>query len=114
MALIGEVRYASHDHIAGSVSLFEATPFLKRGNIKVTGPEYSDLEVILIAMLVEFALTYASENKTLRYEHIVALDSKAARLGHILFESKQLRLWKQENKAAAFVFEQLAAFHKAS
>ena len=108
MTLIGEVRYASRDDTAGSAILFEMTPFLQNGNVKVIGPERADLEVILVAMLVEFALTFSNGNTTTRYEQLASMVTTGAQLGQMLFATKQLRQWKDEGKAASFVLDQLA------
>jgi tRNA(adenine34) deaminase len=110
MMLLREVRYASRDDTAGSANLFEATPFLRRGNVKVVGPEHADLEVILIAMLVEFALHHANGNTRSRYEQLASLETDGAQLGQRLFVSKQLRQWKDEGKSASFVLDRLAQY----
>ena len=108
MTLVGEVHYASRDDIAGSAILFEMTPFLQNGNVKVIGPERADLEVILVAMLVEFALTFSNGNTTPRYEQLASMVNTGAQLGQMLFETKLLRQWKDEGKTASFVLDQLA------
>lgn len=112
MSFIGEVRYASRDEMAGSVQLFEATPFLRKGQIRVVGPQHSDLEIILIAMLIEFALHFTDAIPSSRYEQLVSIDSEGARLGKQLFTSNQLRRWKAEERAAAFVLDQIAHYYK--
>lgn len=56
MAKIGAVHYAARDAAAGSITLLEATPFMRRGGVRVFGPERSDLEAIITAMHVEFSL----------------------------------------------------------
>jgi tRNA(adenine34) deaminase len=107
MILLGEVHYAARDITAGSAVLFEATPFLRRGHIKVVGPEHVGLEVILVAMLVEYALGYAILNTTTRYEQLASMDTDGAKLGRRLFASRQLRQWKDERRQVPFVFERL-------
>jgi tRNA(adenine34) deaminase len=56
MTKIGVVRYAARDTAAGSTALLEATPFMRRGGVRVVGPERADLEAIITAMHVEFSL----------------------------------------------------------
>jgi tRNA(adenine34) deaminase len=108
MALIGEVRYASRDEIAGSATLFESTPFLRKGNVKVVGPQNADLETILVGLLVEFALTHENDYASTRYEQLASIDSRGARLGKVLFASRQLYRWKNEGKMASFILDELA------
>lgn len=111
MTLIGEVRYAAQDEVAGSIQLLESTPFLRKGQIKVVHPQQADLEVILIALLVEFALNYANESiEPAKYRQLASIDSAGAHLGKELFASKQLRHWREEGKAASFVLNQLAEY----
>jgi tRNA(adenine34) deaminase len=110
MALIGEVHYASRDNSAGSASLFEATPFIQKGNIKVIGPEHTDLEIILVAMLVEFALTYTKDHAASRYEQLTSMVTDGAQLGRTLFASERLHKWKDEGRTAAFVLDKLVKY----
>ncbi len=51
-----EVRYASRDTVGGSTGLLEATEYMRRQGIRVVGPERADLEAIIVALHVEFAL----------------------------------------------------------
>ena len=108
MTRVGEVRYASRDGAAGSADLFQANPFLQRGKVKVVGPEHADLEAILIALMIEFALTQADKNTPSWCQRLASTVPVGAQLGQQIFASKQLRHWKDEGQAASFVFEQLA------
>jgi tRNA(Arg) A34 adenosine deaminase TadA len=108
MTRVGEVRYASRDGAAGSADLFQANPFLQRGEVKVVGPEHADLEAILIALMIEFALTQADENTASWCQRLASAVPAGARLGQQIFTSKHLRRWKDEGQAAPFVFVQLA------
>ena len=53
MADLAELRYASTEPWAGSTSMFETVPYLKNGNVWVTGPEDQRLEAVLVALQVE-------------------------------------------------------------
>lgn len=108
MTRVGEVRYASRDGAAGSIDLFQANDFLQRGQVKVVGPQQADLETILIALMIEFALTQADENTPSWCERLASLVPLGAHLGQHLFVSRQLRRWKDENQPPAFIFTQLA------
>lgn len=107
MVRLGEVRYASRDGAAGSADLFTANDYMRRGNIKVVGPEHAGLENCLVAMLIEFALTQADENSVSWCEHLATIVPTGAQLGQQLFSSRQLRHWKEEGRDTSFVFEQL-------
>ena len=52
MADVGELRYAAREPWAGSVAMFEAVPYLKRGNVRVKGPEDGHLEEVLVALQI--------------------------------------------------------------
>jgi tRNA(adenine34) deaminase len=52
MSDVGGVRYAAREPWGGSVAMFETVPYLKRGNVRVTGPEDGLLEDILVALLI--------------------------------------------------------------
>jgi tRNA(adenine34) deaminase len=108
MVRVGEVRYASRDGAGGSADLFEANAFLRRGKIKVSGPEHANLETILVAMMIEFALAQADENAAAWYELLASSVPSGAQLGQRLFAAKQLRQWRDEEKDAAYIFDQLA------
>ena len=53
MSDVGGVRYAAREPWGGSVAMFETVPYLKRGNVTVTGPEDGVLEDILVTLLIE-------------------------------------------------------------
>ncbi|MBA3490863.1 MAG: nucleoside deaminase [Rubrobacteraceae bacterium] len=53
MADVGGLRYASREPWAGSAAMFETVPYLRRANLGLVGPEYSQLEAVLVALLVE-------------------------------------------------------------
>ena len=53
IAHVREVRYAAREPWGGSAAMFDSVPYLKRGNVKVLGPEDRRLEEILAALQVE-------------------------------------------------------------
>lgn len=110
MVHLGEVRYASRDGAAGSADLFEANAYMRLGKIKVIGPESALLEVILIAMLTEWALARSliEEGARVMYEMVAARVPAGALLGDQLFSSHQLLQWREEGQTALFVCDQLA------
>jgi hypothetical protein len=107
MSLVGEVRYASRDALAGSAELFEATPFLKRGNITVVGPHHADLEYILVAMNVACGCTVYANSPSWT-DYLNTEQSVGVQLGQYLFAREQLQQWKDEGRSTSFIFDQLA------
>ncbi|MDQ4062621.1 MAG: nucleoside deaminase, partial [Actinomycetota bacterium] len=53
MADLAEVRYASTEPWAGSTAMFETVPYLKKGEVRMVGPEDPRLEAVLAALQVE-------------------------------------------------------------
>jgi tRNA(adenine34) deaminase len=53
MSDVGEVRYAAREPWGGSAAMFETVPYLKRGNVRVAGPEDGHLEEILVSLQIE-------------------------------------------------------------
>ena len=107
MARMREVHYAARDNFSGGVSLVDKTPFLKSGNLNIIGSQDSELEVVLLGMLIEVALTIPHPDRTLWIEQLSLGLPVASQLGHDLFASRQLQIWKEEGKKAAFVIDQL-------
>jgi tRNA(adenine34) deaminase len=109
MANAREVRYATRDNTSGASSLIDKTPFLKNGNLHIQGSEDPELEQVLLAMLVESALSHPSYPAKEAWAEQLALGVPVAgALGRQLCDSRQLRFWKEEGKNAAFVIDQLA------
>ena len=105
---IRTVYYASKDIGAGSADLFTANKFMERAQIQVTGPEHADLETILIAMLVEITLRRDEKNMSLLYETVDKVHHTGANLGKDLFSTRQLDLWKNQGRTAAYIYDQLS------
>lgn len=107
MARLHEVRYAARDTAAGGSSLIDKTSFLKSGNLHIIGSEDDELEVVLLGILIEVALTIPHPNRTAWIKVLSSEVPVASQLGHELFASKQLHFWKEEAKEASFVIDQL-------
>jgi tRNA(adenine34) deaminase len=56
MSDVKEVRYAAREPWGGSAAMFETVPYLKRGNVRVIGPEDGRLEEVLVALQIEHFL----------------------------------------------------------
>jgi tRNA(adenine34) deaminase len=107
MAHMKEVHYAVRDGGSGGASLIDKTPFLKSGNIQVFGSEDPELEIVLMAVLVESTLSQSHPNATEWIEQLSSGVPLGARLGNQLFAAQSLRKWKEETKDAAFVLDHI-------
>lgn len=108
MTRLGAVRYASRDGAAGSAELFDATPFMQRGEIAVSGPQRPDLEATLVALLVEFALGQDDANTPSWCERLGLVVPDGLALGATLVESGELRRWAADGRTADSVVDTLA------
>jgi tRNA(adenine34) deaminase len=111
MALIGEVRYAARDPLAGSTELFGASRFMRRRPIKIVGPEREDLEALVIAMNVEFELR---SSEVAVDENFPALEDwqpvlpRAVEFGEVLYRSGALQDLRERGASTRQVIEHLA------
>lgn len=88
---VQEVRYASRDPVAGSTQLLSATPHMRRRQIRVVGPEYQDLEAIVIALHTEFSLRFQGMDPDWWVlEAWAAVVPQGVRLGRYLAASGEL------------------------
>jgi tRNA(Arg) A34 adenosine deaminase TadA/predicted kinase len=92
MLALKEVRFAARDPAAGSVALFGATDFMRRGGVNVEQLEVPDLEAVLIAMNTDALLSIA-ERFNLRppIHRWEAAGLPGVAFGRELFASGQLR-----------------------
>jgi tRNA(adenine34) deaminase len=119
MSGLRELRYAARDPYAGSVNLLGTTPYLQRKPIRIVGPERTDLEIVIMALNVEWRLHYRGEDWRLRYRGGARDDvvlatwapviPQAVHLGTALFESGDLRRMRERGISAAAACDQLAA-----
>jgi tRNA(adenine34) deaminase len=85
MADVAELRYSSREPWAGSTAMFETVPYLKKGDVRVVGPEDQRLETILVALQVERFLRL--------YEEVMP---EATRAGRRLYRSGILEAMSEE------------------
>jgi tRNA(adenine34) deaminase len=106
---IGTVRYAARDSAGGSISLLEATPYMRHGGIRVVGPQDLELEAIIVALHVEFSLrTDHFSRSPWVLEAWQATVPRGVTLGRELFRSGQLQQWHAERASIAQVIQGLA------
>jgi tRNA(Arg) A34 adenosine deaminase TadA len=104
---IGKVHYASRDPVAGSVALAAATPFMRRGQIEVVGPQGGDFERVLLAVLTESLLQHESDWAELAEARDPAC-TPGIELGRRLFESGELARLRADSASADEVLDTLA------
>jgi tRNA(adenine34) deaminase len=111
MALIGEVRYAARDPLAGSMQLFEASRFMRRRQIRIVGPNLEDLETLVIAMNVDFELRcreVAVDEAFPLLEDWRPVLPRAVEFGKELYRSGALRDLRERGASTRQVIEHLA------
>jgi tRNA(adenine34) deaminase len=89
MYLIGEVRLAARDPLAGSARFATATPFMERWSVEISGLQGSDLESVLLAIQAEFLLRRGTRWAELT-ERADPAFARAVYLGRKLFSSGEL------------------------
>jgi tRNA(adenine34) deaminase len=90
MSDVGGVRYAAKEPWGGSAAMFETVPYLKRGNVRVTGPEDGVLEDILVALLIERFLRLKPEVLGRFLDTYEAYMPRAVETGRRLYRSGAL------------------------
>lgn len=91
MADVRELHYAAREPWGGSAAMFETVPYLKRGNVRVVGPEDGRLEEILVAMQVERFLRLEPDVLDRFLATYEAVMPDAVRAGRSLYRSGTLR-----------------------
>ena len=109
MTRLREVHYASRDGAAGSVDLLQANDYMRQGAVTVVGPEDATLEVVLVALLVEFALWQGNWSNVTWAERLTRDVPAGAQLGQALHASGELRVLAAEGAPAEVVVNALAA-----
>jgi tRNA(adenine34) deaminase len=104
MTGLGAVRYAARDSGAGSVALLDATPFMRRHGVQVTGPMDADLESLIMALHVEFSLrTGHFTRSSWLFELWQTTVPQGVAMGEDLLQSGLLQRWCTEGASIAQV-----------
>jgi tRNA(adenine34) deaminase len=87
------VYYASRDPYAGSIDLLGTTPYLRRKPISVAGPFSPALEIVLMALYVEYDLVTGKERlrQTALYPLWQQTEPRGIALGEKLYQDGELR-----------------------
>jgi tRNA(Arg) A34 adenosine deaminase TadA len=106
---LGEVRYAARDSAGGSIALLEATPYMRRGGLRVVGPMAPEFEAIVVALHVEFSLRtdQFTQSPWLLETWQTSVPTGVA-LGRELFLSGRLQQWRTDHSSIAQVMQSLA------
>ena len=103
-----ECHYASHDPIAGSAALMEASPFMQEAAIMMVPPSSPLLEAILAALLIERLLQTHAKQPLKSIPIREKAFPKASILALELFESGELVNWANAGIPTAQVVNMLA------
>jgi tRNA(adenine34) deaminase len=107
MIKVGAVHYAARDPLAGSISLLETTPFMRRAGITVAGPAPPGIENFSVALnIAAFLKIYAGTDLPVRvmtlYQSILP---DAVRLGQKLHDTGMLQRMRASRYNVDAVFD---------
>jgi hypothetical protein len=87
------VQYASRDPYAGSIDILGATPYLRRKPILVKGPFSPALEIVLMALYIEYDLVTGKERlrQTALYSLWQQTEPHGIEFGERLYRDGELR-----------------------
>lgn len=110
MSSVRTFCFAARDLYAGSTNLLGTTWYLSHKPVKAIGPQDPTLEIILMALHLEFEMNMRGENElqsnvTKRWKEIVP---QSIFLGEKIYRSGELREMKQNCIPANQVFNRLA------
>lgn len=108
MTHMQSLHYAVRDGGVGATSLTERPPYFQQNkDIEVFAPTDSEMELVLMALQVESTLSQGHP-KPWEWINLLAKDlPRAVTVGSRLFEEHQVVQWKEENRDAAFVLDQI-------
>ena len=107
MTDVGELRYASREPWAGSAAMFETVPYLRKGSVRVLGPDDGRLEAVLVALQVERFLRLKPEiveGFVRLYEEVMP---EATRAGKGVYRSAMLRAMSEDGAPSQAVVRAL-------
>jgi tRNA(adenine34) deaminase len=102
------VQYASRDPYAGSIDLLGTTPYLRRKPILVKGSFSPALEIVLMALYIEYDLVTGRERlrQTALYSIWQQAEPRGIAFGEKLYQDGELRK-RRSSLSAAQAFEWL-------
>lgn len=107
MIKVGAVHYAARDPMAGSIALLEATPYMRRGGITVSGPAPSPIENFSVALNVAAFLSKhpGSDFPVRMMSAWQPLVPDAVRLGQMMHDTGMLERMRDAGYQVDDVFE---------
>ncbi|MBI9046710.1 MAG: nucleoside deaminase [Anaerolineaceae bacterium] len=112
MSGIRDVFYAQADPYSGSSNLLGITPYLSVKPVRAFGPFNSDLEGVLMAMNVEYALRSSEFEYSEMVDTWREFNPRAVSFGEFLRSDETLLKYKQNEIESQVVFEQLILLFK--
>jgi tRNA(adenine34) deaminase len=92
MLALKDVRYAARDAAAGSLALFDATEFMRRGDVQAQHLGHAELEVVLIGMNTDALLSISERFElSLRLDRWQSAGMQGIDFGRKLFDSSELQ-----------------------
>ncbi|MEX2160600.1 MAG: nucleoside deaminase [Anaerolineales bacterium] len=108
MANVKRFYFASRDPWSGSVELLTASNYMRRQEVKATGPENDELEILIVAIQVEAHLRSSAERSQPILDAWRSVVATGVLLGEQLFRSGDLVRMAEQNTPASIVFDHLA------
>jgi len=116
MSGLRSIHYASRDPFAGSTNMLGKTPYLSLKPVKSYGPFDAILEVVLMALYVEFAKNDLQNKPSRRIAQVLErmgqVVPECVQLGNVLHRSGELRRMQRQGFTAAEVINTLATYVK--
>jgi tRNA(adenine34) deaminase len=104
-------HYAACDPTAGSACLLEITPFLRSRGVQVSGPNHPLLEVLSVALRVEWRLRATNGQSGKIITALSTVVPAGVRLGTQLYRTDTLADLRRRDAPAAELVTTLAAIH---
>jgi len=107
MASLKSYHYASRDPYAGSSNLLKTTPYLSRKPVQSNGPQWTELENVLMALQVDFFLRRGESPDYIVLTTWRNVLPEGFAYGKVLFQDKVITNLCISGKSSAAVFDQL-------
>jgi tRNA(adenine34) deaminase len=110
MSGLRELHFASRDPFAGSINLLGKTPYLSRKTIRISGPQHAGLELAIICLYVDYALSAYGKHAQPVFDAWQAAIPGSLEPGGELHRTGQLTRMRQEGIPAAPTFNWLVDY----
>ncbi len=103
MTDVGELRYAAREPWAGSAAMFETVPYLRKGSVRVLGPDDGRLEALQVERFLRLKPEIL-EGFVRLYEEVMP---EATRAGKKVYRSGMLRAMSEDGAPSPAVVRAL-------